>query len=409
MAEQEREKLFVEIITSLQEYTNENITDQEAIKSEIVDLLKTHRPVKLTDWEYGLSKVLKKDHQIIVKEKEDEKQVRIFLKPYFYCSNRPSHTKCNSSLKIKFGIVFAPISHGKKCKAKNYSFVMEIQDLLKHGKTKEAIYKMMVKRRPTNNDSSLSVSTSILNDTDVSTTTDMENETNLEQSISENTNTSIDSNSSPSSQQQQSSHILEEVAPESSAARSSVKTENEDQDYCMVIVEPAAKRPKIESGNSEETFAFDHPSASVLKKVCGKLNIEYSHDAYQLWANIIFNDISASSDNIQTHELKSPNIYACLSLFFTGKTDNSFLIQHFINTAFRDASDSLTRAEINQMFTSATVTDEQIKFIASFLSCRIGIYHGSNLNKYGNWKDENIALTLILSFIDGMYSIVLDL
>uniref|UniRef100_A0A914YX43 Apea-like HEPN domain-containing protein n=1 Tax=Panagrolaimus superbus TaxID=310955 RepID=A0A914YX43_9BILA len=244
----------------------------------------------------------------------------------------------------------------------------------------------------------LSLSTSIRNDTTGSTPTDGENEMNLEEWFSEQTATSSDTTYEHSS-----------FSP---AARSSVKSEIDDPAYCMVFAEPPAKRPKTESSNSEETVAFDHPSASILKKVCGKLNIEYSHDAYQLWGNIIFNNISASSDNIQTHELKSLNIYACLSLFFTGKIDNCFLIQHVINTAHRGdliTSDSLTQAEIDEIFTRATVTNEQIEFISSFLSCRIGIYHGSNLNKYGNWKDENIALTLILSFIDGMYSIVLDL
>uniref|UniRef100_A0AC34FRK1 Uncharacterized protein n=1 Tax=Panagrolaimus sp. ES5 TaxID=591445 RepID=A0AC34FRK1_9BILA len=408
---QERQKLFDNIFQSLHEYSKEDIPDPVTIKSEFVELLKTHRPLKLADYEYGLSKYLKKDYVIIVKEKEDETKVRLFTMPYWYCTNRSNrYGKCPSCmLKIKYGIVFAPLVHTDNCKPKDYSFVMEYQDLLKQGKSTEAIVFSLKKKRPLN-DSSVSLSTSMLNESNLSSTTDMEDESILERSIIENTITSIESTSTSSPQQQSSDPALVQSASESvKLASSRVKREFGDSDYCMILDEPAVKKPKSEAtANTVETYSFDHPSASILKKLCDKLNIKYSHDAYKLWANIIFNKISASSDNIKTHEISSSNIFACLSLILSGNPDNSFLIQHIINTAFCNASDSLSRSEVNQIFTTTTVTNEQTEFIAEFLACRIGIYENRKLKKFGNWKDENVALTLILSFVDGMYSVVLD-
>lgn len=68
----------------------------------------------------------------------------------------------------------------------------------------------------------------------------------------------------------------------------------------------------------------------------------------------------------------------------------------------------MSDSEADQIFSNSTVTDEQIEFFAKFLSCRIGIYQGQELKKYGNWETENNDLPLILSFIDEMYSVVLD-
>uniref|UniRef100_A0AC34FEC4 Uncharacterized protein n=1 Tax=Panagrolaimus sp. ES5 TaxID=591445 RepID=A0AC34FEC4_9BILA len=404
--EKERKKLFSTIIQSLQEYSEEQINDPEEIKSEIVDLLKTHRPVKLADYEYGLSRNLKKDQQLIVKEKDDETKVLVYAKKglHWYCSNRRTILNCrSSSLKIRYGIAFAPIVHGGACNAKDYSSVMEIQELLKQGKTKEA-NRLMHKNSSSKNDSSISLSTSMLNES----TSDIENESILEQSIAENTSTSIDSNSTPLSQQQSSVPALEEIEIQS-ASRSTIKRELDDAEDCMILDEPAAKKTKTEATKNVEAFAFEHPSTTTIKQICEKLKIEYSLEAYKFWANISFEKVPVSSNRIETHEFKSSNIFACLSLFFTGKNDYCCLIQHMFNSAFRAASDTMSRAQIDMILFNPTVTNELIEFIASFLACRVGIYKNGKLKKFGNWKDENIALTLVLSLIDGKFAVVLDL
>uniref|UniRef100_A0AC34GWN0 SPK domain-containing protein n=1 Tax=Panagrolaimus sp. ES5 TaxID=591445 RepID=A0AC34GWN0_9BILA len=403
-SERECKKIFAKLIQSLQEYTKEDITDPEAIKSEIIELLKTHRPIKLADFKYGLSRRLKKDNRLIIKEKEDKTKCRLFSKygTYWFCSKYSSlREPCRLlTLKFKYGILFAPIHHVVKCEARDYSTAMDIQNLLMQGKTKEA---RMLEQ---NNRISLHdsrASSSILNASTLSSTTEMENESILEQSINENTSTSIDSNSTSSTQQQLSSPV--EPPAEAPAGRASVKREFSDPDYCIVIDEPAAKRTKTEAiTKTVETYSFDHPSASILKQICEKLKIKYDHEAYIFWGRIMFNKFAALTDNIQTHEFKSSNFFACLSLFFTGKIRKCHLIEDTVKSAFCIMSDS----EADQIFSNSTVTDEQIEFFAKFLSCRIGIYQGQELKKYGNWETENNDLPLILSFIDEMYSVVLD-
>uniref|UniRef100_A0AC34F427 Uncharacterized protein n=1 Tax=Panagrolaimus sp. ES5 TaxID=591445 RepID=A0AC34F427_9BILA len=436
------QKLFDEIIQSLPEYSKEDISNPEAIKSEILELLKTYRPVKLADYEYGLSHALKKDHHLIVKEKEDKTKVKIFSKSgiSWFCSNNVSKNyKCKSYLKIKYGIVFVTSHHTKLCASKDYSFVMEIQEFLKQGKTKEAhLLAARFNKKSLNNDSNISLSSSMLNDSTLSTATDMENVSTLELSVTddttqntdasllvqepsglevahesfvnsnanENTSTSIDSNSS----QQLSS--LVNPASESTAARSSVKRELTEGEDCKIIDEPVAKKPKIETTIIRENYSFDLPSASILKEVCEKLKIDYHRDAYKFWGDIAFENVPVSSDIIETHKFKSSNIFISLSLFFTGEITKCYSIQDTILTAFREeliASGTRSNAEVDQIFINATVTDQQNEFIAKFLSCRIGIYENGELKKYGNWEDEKVVLTLILAFIDEKYSVVVNL
>uniref|UniRef100_A0A914YPK2 Uncharacterized protein n=1 Tax=Panagrolaimus superbus TaxID=310955 RepID=A0A914YPK2_9BILA len=188
LTEEMREKLFFEIITSSKEYTKENITDPKRVKSGILSILRTHRPIKLIDYEYGLSHALMKDYQIIVKEKEDKSKVRVYCKnkKYFYCVKyRQRLNNCSSNLKFKCGILFAAIHHRNKCEAKDYSVVQKIQDLLKQGKNGKALAltfrKNESQNRSPNYDPFLSLSTSIRNDTTGSTPTDGENEMNLEE------------------------------------------------------------------------------------------------------------------------------------------------------------------------------------------------------------------------------------
>uniref|UniRef100_A0A914P880 Uncharacterized protein n=1 Tax=Panagrolaimus davidi TaxID=227884 RepID=A0A914P880_9BILA len=180
----------------------------------------------------------------------------------------------------------------------------------------------------------------------------------------------------------------------------------------MIIDEPVAKKPKIEPINSE-TFSFNQPSAATLKEMCKKMNVKYCNDAYKFWGEIIFENILPASNNIKTHSTKSENIFACFSQFFTGNVSSCYFLQDVINKAFCEEliESGIEPSETVQVFIDITVSEEHLKFIAKFLSCKIGIYGNGNLKKYGNWKnrDKSDVLTLILSFENGLYSVVLDL
>uniref|UniRef100_A0AC35GWU2 Uncharacterized protein n=1 Tax=Panagrolaimus sp. PS1159 TaxID=55785 RepID=A0AC35GWU2_9BILA len=443
------------LIQSIKEFTKEEINNLNSIKPEISKLLKTHRPIKLTEYEYGISSDVSttKDHRLIIREKDDRSKVREYLKNqnYWYCNAYCSYSqyykhRCSAQrLIINYGIVFAPKNHSTGCETKEYTFAMEVQDLLKKGKIAEAKW---LKRKSVINTSNQSFSTSILNESSVSTT-DIENESNLEEPLANDTTVNIDSEnvllSPPTSSSSLTENgptinmnstlisdllisndttsaensnitstsqtpISEENVPES--VRTSVKRELDDEDDCMIIDEPFAKKPKIEPTNSE-TFSFDQPSAATLKEMCKKLNVKYCNDAYKFWGEIIFENILPASDNIKTHSIKSKNIFACFSQFFTGKVNSCYFLQDIINKAFCEEliESGIETSETEQIFLDYTVSDRHLKFIAKFLSCKIGIYENGILKKYGNWEIQNYTdiLNLILSFENGLYSVVLDL
>uniref|UniRef100_A0A914P1F8 Uncharacterized protein n=1 Tax=Panagrolaimus davidi TaxID=227884 RepID=A0A914P1F8_9BILA len=208
----------------------------------------------------------------------------------------------------------------------------------------------------------------------------------VKQSIADITSINIDSNITPPVSSPTSTPFSTEAIQESS--RSNVKRELEEIDDCMVVVEPPIKKPKTEYN---ETFAFEHPSTSILKEICKKLNLEYSHGAYQFWADIVFQNVVPASNNIQSHSFKSKNIFACLCQFFTGKTKSCFLFQHAINSALFDdlnASGIMPLKEIEKFCTSNIVFDEHVEFIAKYLSCRIGIFENGILRKFGKWQNK---------------------
>jgi hypothetical protein len=175
------------------------------------------------------------------------------------------------------------------------------------------------------------------------------------------------------------------------------------------------KENENDSKNNDEitSFVFHRPSDSELKEKCKNLKIEYNPAAGKIWEAIVFQTITLTSNNLKTHDFKSPNVYACFSLFFTGKIEKCHSILDTVSTAFRAElinTGTLSQAEIDKLFVNTTATDEHLNFISKFLSCRIGIFENGKLKKFGNWKgQEKNALTILLSFSDGQYSIVLDL
>uniref|UniRef100_A0A914PKG8 FLYWCH-type domain-containing protein n=1 Tax=Panagrolaimus davidi TaxID=227884 RepID=A0A914PKG8_9BILA len=396
---------------------------------------------------------LKNGNRIIVKEENDKTKVREYSKSNnsWICSNR--HCKY-ATLKIKYGIVFAAITHN--CEPREYSMALKIQELLKQGKTTEALG-LTMKRRSLRNTSNQSLSAS----TDQSLSDSTLDElilANIIKTRNNSCNATNDyalNNDTPSSSSQTSTKTLvgqisdlitiypndmlgfdlyadqystantvSSLLSETSAltenfeepSQSSVKREFDDEfDDCIFINETAAKKRKIDFDNNE-IFSFERPSTLTLKEMCKKLKIEYKNDVYKFWGDIVFEKITPFSKNVKTHSFKSKNIFACLSQFFTGTNESCFDIQYIISKAFRDdliETGEMSRAKIDELSFFTTVTDEHIEFISKFLFCKIGIYENGILKKYGNWENQNQnnsdVLNLILSFENGFFSVVLDL
>uniref|UniRef100_A0A914QHR4 Uncharacterized protein n=1 Tax=Panagrolaimus davidi TaxID=227884 RepID=A0A914QHR4_9BILA len=226
-------------------------------------------------------------------------------------------------------------------------------------------------------DTSVSIDPSITSSSSQTPIPDFENVTEtVKQSIADIISINIDSNITPPVSSPTSTPFSTEAIQELS--RTSVKSELEEIDDYMVFAEPPIKKPKTEYN---ETFAFEHPSTSILKEICKKLNLEYSYDAYKFWGEIIFENILPVSDNIKTHSFKSKNIFACIA----------------------------PPEKIEEFCTSNNVFYEHIEFIAKYLSCRIGIYENGILSKFGKWENNDNALTLILLLEGELYSVVQDL
>uniref|UniRef100_A0AC35GGX4 Uncharacterized protein n=1 Tax=Panagrolaimus sp. PS1159 TaxID=55785 RepID=A0AC35GGX4_9BILA len=84
-----RKMILADIQKSIKEYSTEEVIDWIPFKS-IDKILETHRPIKLCDFEYGMTMTLKNGHRIIVKEENDKTKVREYSKSNnsWICSNR---------------------------------------------------------------------------------------------------------------------------------------------------------------------------------------------------------------------------------------------------------------------------------------------------------------------------------
>uniref|UniRef100_A0AC35F064 Uncharacterized protein n=1 Tax=Panagrolaimus sp. PS1159 TaxID=55785 RepID=A0AC35F064_9BILA len=172
---------------------------------------------------------------------------------------------------------------------------------------------------------------------------------------------------------------------------------------------------KIEKESNATVFNFHKPSNSVLEKICTKLNIEYCKKVEKLWKKIIFNqiDIETMPSNIETGKFETENFYGILSKLFTGKSTQNVQIQETIVGAFRQKlvdSGEISSKKFSKLYLNNTaMTDEQFQFVARFLHCRILVFHEEEIKKFGRWNaTSSDRITLVLSFSDGKYSIVLN-
>uniref|UniRef100_A0AC35FQV5 FLYWCH-type domain-containing protein n=1 Tax=Panagrolaimus sp. PS1159 TaxID=55785 RepID=A0AC35FQV5_9BILA len=128
--ENQSESIFANLI----EYTSHPSENFDAsTKSNILTTLRTHRPLKYSEWEFGLSKKLKENCRLIAFEFNDKTKVREYAKnsDSWFCVRHG--LKCSApSAKFINGIVFVPINH--TCAANQHSTVMLNQQKLKSQK-----------------------------------------------------------------------------------------------------------------------------------------------------------------------------------------------------------------------------------------------------------------------------------
>uniref|UniRef100_A0A914YHT0 Uncharacterized protein n=1 Tax=Panagrolaimus superbus TaxID=310955 RepID=A0A914YHT0_9BILA len=144
------EDLFANIIENLEKYSTEKAEVILSNKSKLLSCLKTHYPIKIDNYEFGLSENLKPNKRLTVFEWNDRKRVREYsqrpdypnlwlCRECFRMFDRVSNRGVVNSYPTLYyvsGIVFVPNEHN--CKPMNYLLVMHYQKLLHEGNVQEA-------------------------------------------------------------------------------------------------------------------------------------------------------------------------------------------------------------------------------------------------------------------------------
>uniref|UniRef100_A0A914Q8H8 Uncharacterized protein n=1 Tax=Panagrolaimus davidi TaxID=227884 RepID=A0A914Q8H8_9BILA len=403
------EVAFTKIMENLQEYTNEKAEVILSNKSKIISILKTHHPIKIGYYQYGLLLNLRKDRSLIVFEWGDRKRVRQYSK----VEGRPNLWTCRECFRLfqsqKTGsqpnifmvndIVFAPNKHD--CPPKDYLLVMQYQKFLEEGD--------QLKARSMNQKVNFIYGalrlTNIVNVLDPSLTSTKKRKPN--------DNKVIDSKALTNSK--------DKIVHDDSASDNGVpaikkaKKDNQMNEAAMHQKSETIVEKEENAIPTTSIFSFQKPSITKLKDICTKLNVKYRNKGGRLWNKFKFDQIDTvmESSNIGIHYFQTENVYEILSKFFTGNTNQYKKIQKTIIDAFREnmvSSGELSMKKFNKLYLN-TVTDEHFDFITKFLSCRIIIFdYEKGIRKYGKWKNpESKRLTLVISLYNGLYSIVLSL
>uniref|UniRef100_A0AC34F0M1 Uncharacterized protein n=1 Tax=Panagrolaimus sp. ES5 TaxID=591445 RepID=A0AC34F0M1_9BILA len=416
------EAAFADIIENLQDYTTEKAEVVLSNKGKILSALKTHRPIITVNYKFGLIQNLRRNQRLIVFEWNDRKRVR----EYSHKIDRKNLWVCRECFRINnrknlYGyfflyyicdIAFVPYNH--YCKPKDYELVMQYQKFLADGDTTKA--RGMV--RTVNfhyGENSFANIVNVLDTVsasipDPSLTDEPKDDNENNSKTLTNLKRKIESDNGNGS-----SLACEKPLPLKKSKRNKNK-KNSVGEECDHFIN---RNSQISIGKEEEsvattsTFLFEKPSTLMLEEICSKLDIEYCSRAEKLWNQIIFKQIDTVvlPKKILIHHLKMKNIYEILSKFFTGKVNHSEQIKSTIIDAFRNklvSAGVLSTKNFNKMYLD-TVTEKLLSFIAKFLSCRILVFDGVEIRKYGNWKNTSSQrVTLVVVLINGFYSIVLD-
>uniref|UniRef100_A0AC34G352 Uncharacterized protein n=1 Tax=Panagrolaimus sp. ES5 TaxID=591445 RepID=A0AC34G352_9BILA len=133
------EEKYKKFVRCLYRYLSEPIKNFSLIKPKILELFKTHRPIKVADYQYGISKAGKNKSQLIVHELNERAKVREYFKTgknvWFCCECNRTASKTNDhsivigDLVIAHGILFVKLE--LICEPRQLSFVLQIQKLYK--------------------------------------------------------------------------------------------------------------------------------------------------------------------------------------------------------------------------------------------------------------------------------------
>uniref|UniRef100_A0AC34G2V9 Uncharacterized protein n=1 Tax=Panagrolaimus sp. ES5 TaxID=591445 RepID=A0AC34G2V9_9BILA len=119
------------------QYSKEIIENWSNIEPGLSQLMKKYRPIKISDYQYGLSNSRKQNSRLIVFEFDDKTKVREYRRAgnFWRCcvcsyTRGMRHGKKIKAAKlfIKYGIVFVDKAHN--CKSRDISIVNRIQDIL---------------------------------------------------------------------------------------------------------------------------------------------------------------------------------------------------------------------------------------------------------------------------------------
>uniref|UniRef100_A0AC34EZT0 Uncharacterized protein n=1 Tax=Panagrolaimus sp. ES5 TaxID=591445 RepID=A0AC34EZT0_9BILA len=145
--EQNAESIFFNIKKTPKRYSTEIIKNWNVIKPVFMKLMKNYRPIKISDYQYGLSTTRKCNSRLIVCEFNDKTKVREYYQLHgcWYCCEcnreskrgRPRKLKLGKLL-IEYGIVFVEKAH--HCKSREASIVQRIQSILENDPTKHSNY-----------------------------------------------------------------------------------------------------------------------------------------------------------------------------------------------------------------------------------------------------------------------------
>uniref|UniRef100_A0A914PW60 Uncharacterized protein n=1 Tax=Panagrolaimus davidi TaxID=227884 RepID=A0A914PW60_9BILA len=410
------EELLADILGSLEEYTTEKAEAIMSSKHKLLSILKTHRPIKIGNYHYGLSANLGKDRALIVFEYDNKRMVRQYYKnrdKYLWrcriCERRYYKYHLGSSyfrLYLVNGLVFVP--NGHDCPPLDYEIVMQYQKYLEEGNLQLA-RRMVQLVDFTYGKSSFENIVNALNFSSLS----FQKQSNFNEKENK-----IVSKTSLNLKRK----LNDTDCVSSSSDKATVKKIKIGEKSC-VNDEPALSINHLEKKENEAaaipstTFSFEKPSILTIKNICNKLNIKYCKEAVNFWQEIKFKEINILSKNFKTQIFKTKNLYKILSNFFTGKFCDYEQIYYAINQALCNKlvdEGKMTAAEIDSLWSSYAVTEQQFEFITEFLPCRILIFDANNKEpsrKYGKWKNKNInILTLVLSLLNRKYySVVVDL
>uniref|UniRef100_A0AC34F1F9 Uncharacterized protein n=1 Tax=Panagrolaimus sp. ES5 TaxID=591445 RepID=A0AC34F1F9_9BILA len=396
------QEIFAEILKSLDEYTDQ----------------KTHRPLKIGNYFFGLSEYLIKDRTLIIFEWEDKRMVRQYYKHWgnnqwrcLGCERRYRRQLKASRFHVYFvnGIVFIPFGHD--CNPRDREIVMQYQKFLQEGNVQLA-------RR---------MSQLVNFDYGESSLANVINKLNLPSSSMPKQSYSKERENVAKKPSANLKRKLNDIDCTSSSADMLPLVKKKSNDTCCIDNKmdlsnnqkhenTVMKKEKEATPIPATTFSFKKPFNFTLKNICNKLDIKFCKEALNFWEEIKFKKMNTLSTNIKTQKFKTKNFHKILSNFFTGRFCDYPQIYFAINEALRNKlvdKGEMTANEIDELCSSYKVTETHFKFIAEFIPCKILIFDLENneVKKYGKWKNENNnnILSLVLAFENRKYSVVVDL